>query len=194
MNVEPVTLSGSFVRLEPLSLAHVPALFEVARDPAMWQFTTTRMARVEDMRAYVEEALDARSRGEALPFATVAADTGAVLGSSRFANIVKPHRRAEIGWTWLTPSAQRTPANTEAKLLMLQHAFETWGCVRVEFKTDSRNARSRAALLRIGALEEGTLRQHMVMPDGVLRHSVYYSILDSEWPAVKARLVERLAR
>jgi RimJ/RimL family protein N-acetyltransferase len=144
------------------------------------------------MRAYVAEALDEQARGASLPFATVVRATGAVVGSTRFGNLAPAHRRAEIGWTWLAAPWQRTAANTEAKLLQLGHAFEAWGCERVEFKTDALNERSRAALARLGAVEEGTLRHHLVTERGRLRDSVYYSVLAAEWPAVRDRLRARL--
>jgi RimJ/RimL family protein N-acetyltransferase len=146
------------------------------------------------MRAYVEQALTEQKAGTALPFATVERATGRVIGSSRFGNYVEPHRRIEIGWTWISPPWQRTAVNTEAKLLMLTHAFETLNCRRVELKTSAVNARSRAAMLRIGAIEEGTLRQHMINPDGSSRDSVYFSILDGEWPTAKERLRGMLNR
>ena len=144
------------------------------------------------MGRYVETALRWQAEGTALPFATVERRVGTVVGSTRFGNIDRPNRRVEIGWTWLGPRWQRTACNTEAKYLMLRHAFETWGCLRVEFKTDALNERSRAALLRIGAREEGTLRKHMITTTGRVRDSVYFSILDDEWPAVKERLEARI--
>ncbi len=188
MIVEPVTLEGRYVRLEPLSLDHHAALSAVGLDPELWHWTTSTVRTPEDMRAYIEEALSGQAGGQALPFATVARESGQVIGSTRFGNIERVHRRVEIGWTWIAPPWQRTPINTEAKYLMLRHAFETWGCVRVELKTDSLNERSRQAILRIGAKEEGTLRNHMITETGRLRHTVYYSIIDAEWPHVKARL------
>jgi RimJ/RimL family protein N-acetyltransferase len=144
------------------------------------------------MRAYIETALEGQAAGIALPFATIARATGRAIGSTRFANIDRANRHVEIGWTWLGEKCQRTAANTEAKYLMLRHAFETWRCLRVEFKTDSLNERSRAALLRIGAKEEGIFRNHVITWTGRIRHSVYYSIVDSEWPAVKAHLQDKL--
>jgi RimJ/RimL family protein N-acetyltransferase len=194
MQVEPVALSGKYVRLEPLSEAHVPALWRAGQDHSLWALTMPQMTSLEEMRRYVNEALALQRNGDALPFATIAQDTGEVIGSTRFGNITPAHFRVEIGWTWITPARQRTGINTEAKLLMLTHAFETWRCLRVEFKTSARNARSRAALARIGAVEEGVLRQHMLMADGTRRDSVYFSIIDGEWPAVKARLQGYLAR
>jgi N-acetyltransferase len=194
MKVEPVTLEGNFVRLEPLSLAHFDALCEVGIDEELWRFTTTNISAPEHMRAYVEAALKEHAQGTALPFATVEKSSGRVVGSTRFANIDCVNHRAEIGWTWVASDRQRTPVNTEAKYLMLMHAFEVMGCLRVEFKTDSINLKSRAALLRIGAKEEGTFRNHMICDTGRIRHSVYFSIIDSEWPAVRASLEEKLAR
>ncbi len=192
MIVEPVTLEGRYVRLEPLSLDHHAALSTVGLDPELWRGTTSTVRTPEDMRAYIEEALSGQAGGQALPFATVARESGRVVGSTRFGNIERVHRRVEIGWTWIVPPWQRTAINTEAKYLMLRHAFETWGCVRVELKTDSLNERSRQAILRIGAKEEGTLRNHMITDTGRLRHTVYYSIIDEEWPAVKAMLEGKL--
>jgi N-acetyltransferase len=186
----PITLSGRIVRLEPLLLDHVPALAEIALDPAIWRWTIARPASETDLREWAQTAINAAREGRELPFATIESATDRPIGSTRYLNFVPEHQRVEIGWTWLATSAQRSGANREAKLLMLAHAFETWGCRRVEFKTDSRNERSRAALLGIGATFEGIFRNHMVMPDGPMRHSAYYSVIDEEWPAVKARLEE----
>ena len=194
MNVSPVTLEGRHVRLEPMSPEHLGGLTEIGLDEELWRWTTTRIASPAEMRAYVEEALGEQARGAALPFVTVERGSGRVVGSSRFGNIDRANRKAEIGWTWVGGAWQRTPVNTEAKYLMLSHAFDVWGCVRVEFKTDALNERSRRAILRIGATEEGTLRNHMITHTGRLRHSVYFSVIDSEWPAVRARLGEKLSR
>jgi RimJ/RimL family protein N-acetyltransferase len=186
-------LEGAAVRLEPLGLHHLDGLCEVGLDPALWRFTVSRVLDRAAMERYVETALDERRAGTALPFATVWRETGQVIGSTRFGNASAANRRVEIGWTWLGRPWQRTRANTEAKYLMLRHAFDGWGCVRVEFKTSSLNERSRAAILRIGAREEGILRRHMVNDDGSLRDSVYFSIIDGEWPEVKRRLEGLLA-
>jgi len=194
MNIEPITLDGTFVRLEPLSMAHHAALCEVGLEPGIWRWTTTAVRTPGDMRAYLEAALRAQVEGAALPFATIEKSSGRVVGSTRFGNIDRPNRRAEIGWTWIGLAWQRTPVNTEAKYLMLRHAFEAWGCIRVELKTDALNQRSRAAILRIGAKQEGILRHHMIVHDGRLRDSVYFGILDAEWPEVKAMLEAKLAR
>jgi RimJ/RimL family protein N-acetyltransferase len=194
MQLAAITLEGQHVRLEPLKAHHVEPLLKAARDPKIWEFTTVVMSTAADIQKYVETALDWQNAGTAVPFVTMERGSHRVIGSTRFANIDRDHRRAEIGWTWLSPDYWRTPINTEAKYLMLRHAFEQWKCVRVELKTNAKNARSRAAILRIGAKEEGTLRHHMIQPDGSFRDSVYFSILDEEWPAVKRRLEERLAR
>lgn len=188
MNPAPVTLEGGVVRLEPLSLHHLDPLCAVGLDPSLWTHTTSRVASPAEMRRYVEAALAEQAAGTALPFATVLRESDVVVGSTRFGSIAPEHRRVEIGWTWIAPPWQRTAVNTEAKLLMLRHAFETWGCRRVELKTNARNARSRAAMLRIGAREEGTLRKHMINADGSARDSVYFSVVDDEWPAVRERL------
>ena len=193
LNIEPVTLQGKHVRLEPLSLDHLEQLCEVGLEPELWRWTASQVLTSVDMRAYVETALKWQAEGTALPFATISAQTGRVVGSTRFANIDKENRHLEIGCTWIAPQWQRTAINTEAKYLMLRHAFERLGCIRVEFKTDSLNEKSRRALLRIGAKEEGTFRNHMIVHDGRYRHSVYFSVIESEWPEVKARLEERLS-
>jgi N-acetyltransferase len=194
MNIEPVTLEGRHVRLEPLSLLHHEGLTEVGLDESIWRWNPTPVRSGDEMRAYIEEALALQARGLALPFATVERSSGRTVGSTRFANIDIVNRRVEIGWTWIAPPWQRTPVNTEAKYLMLSHAFERLGCMRVELKTDSLNERSRNAILRLGAKEEGTFRNHMVTSTGRIRHSVYFSIINTEWPEVKAGLEEKLAR
>jgi RimJ/RimL family protein N-acetyltransferase len=188
MIVEPCVLEGAYVRLEPLSPDHLDALTAVGLDPDLWQWTLARNRTPDDMRRYVETALAEQRVGQALPFATVDRRSGCVVGSTRFGTIERAHRRVEIGWTWIARPWQRTAVNTEAKYLMLRHAFEVWGCVRVELKTNAKNERSRRAILRIGATEEGTLRKHYINADGTTRDSVYFSITDDEWPAVKQRL------
>ncbi|MFL5537949.1 MAG: GNAT family N-acetyltransferase [Longimicrobiaceae bacterium] len=194
MPLEPVTLEGRHVRLVPLTLEHVPALWEAAGDPDIWRWTLNRPGSEADMRQYVEAALASRAAGRALPFATTEAATGRVIGSTRYHNWEPPHPRVEIGYTWIARPWQRTPVNTEAKYLMLRHAFETLGLARVELRTDALNARSRAAIARIGGVEEGILRRHMLTDSGRIRDTVYFSILDDEWPQVKLRLEEKLAR
>lgn len=192
--VEPVTLRGRHVVLEPLARDHVPGLADVGLEPAIWQWTLARPTSEADIGAWVDAALAGRAAGTEMPFATLDASSGRPIGSTRYMNIVLEHRRLEIGWTWLAPAWQRTGANREAKLLMLGHAFDTLGCRRVEFKTDSLNEPSRTALLGIGATFEGIFRNHMVMPGGRMRHSAWYSVIDEEWPGVRAGLERSLAR
>jgi len=194
MLIEPVTLEGSHVRLEPLTLEHHAGLCAVGLEEELWRWIPQPVRTPEEMRAYIETALAAQAAGTALPFATVEKAAGRAIGSTRYMAIDCTDRRVEIGSTWLGRTWQRTAANTEAKYLMLRHAFETWGCIRVELKTDSLNARSRAAILRLGAKEEGTFRNHMITASGRIRHTVYFSIIDAEWPAVKAALEQKLAR
>lgn len=192
--LQPVILEGRVVRLEPLALGHVPGLCLVGLDPELSRWTPRRVTNASEMRAYVEKALAGQAQGNALPFAVVHLPSGAVIGSTRYAAFSPEHRRIEIGWTWYSSAHQRTAVNTEAKYLLLMHAFETLGIERVELKTDALNEASRRAILRIGAKEEGVLRHHMVMPEGRLRDTVYYSILAAEWPTVKARLEGFLRR
>jgi len=189
MRIEPVTLEGTRVRLEPLSLErHRDGLLAVGLDPDLWRWTVVKVETADDLCRYLETALAEQAAGRALPFATLERAGGRIVGSTRFGAIALPHRRVEIGWTWIARPWQRTAINTEAKYLMLRHAFETWGCIRVELKTDAHNQASRRAMLRIGCREEGTFRKHMITERGPLRDTVYYSIVDDEWPAVKARL------
>lgn len=192
--IDPVTLEGRLVRLEPLTFEHVPGLAEVGLDPQIWRWTIARPGSEDDVRAWAAATIRARAAGAEFPFATVDVATGRPIGSTRYMNVVLEHRRLEIGWTWVAPPWQRTGANREAKLLMLEHAFGRLGCRRVEFKTDSNNVKSRDALLGIGASFEGIFRNHMVMPDGRMRHSAWYSVIDDEWPAVRAGLEAKLAR
>ena len=192
MDIRPVVLDGVCVRLEPLSLDHLPALIEIGLEPDLWRWTTQVVRTPEEMEEYVRGALAEQAAGRALPFATVEKASGRVAGSTRFAAIEPLHRRVEIGWTWLAPPWQRTVLNTEAKFLMLRHAFERWGCVRVEFKTDVLNMRSRQALLRIGAKEEGILRSHIITAIGRVRDTVYFSVTAPEWPAIRAALEAKL--
>ena len=190
--VAPVTLEGSIVRLEPLSLDHAEDLAEVGLDPAIWRWTLARPTDVDGIRAWIATALANREAGAEMAFATVDVTTGRPIGSSRFLSIVPEHRRLEIGWTWVAPAWQRRGANQEAKYLHLRHAFEDLGANRVEFKTDSRNEKANPALLSIGARFEGTFRNHMIMPEGPLRHSNYYAVVVEDWPGVKAMLEARI--
>ena len=186
-------LESRAVRLEPLLESHHRALCEVGLDPELWKWIPIRVSTDEEMRAYIRDALHAESLGTALPFATVDRASGKAVGSTRYMNIDNANRRVEIGGTWIAQPWQRSPMNTEAKYLMLRHAFEVLGCVRVELKTDALNQKSRSAIVRIGAREEGTLRKHVATWSGRWRDTVYFSILDSEWPRVKAELEGKLA-
>lgn len=186
--MEEVTLEGRFARLEPMRPDHHAGLTAAAVDAEIWKYMRDVIRTGEDMSAYMDAAFEAHRDGSAMPFVTVNVRTGEVVGSTRFAAYDPANHHVEIGWTWLSAAARRTAINTEAKLLMLSHAFETLGCVRVEFKTDALNERSRNAILRLGATEEGTFRKHLLLWSGRYRDSVYYSILDTEWPSVRARL------
>lgn len=190
--VAPVILEGRYVRLEPLSQTHQPGLAAVGLDEELWRWIPTQVRTPEEMTAYIATALDEQARGVSLPFALMEKSGGRAIGCTRYGNIDRTHHRVEIGWTWVAPAWQRTRVNTEAKYLLLRHAFETLGCIRVELKTDSLNEKSRAAILRIGAHEEGTFRNHMITASGRIRHTVYFSILDSEWPDVKSRLQSKM--
>jgi len=189
MNIQPVTLTGKYVRLEPISLAHVADLTPHAMDPGIWFFMPYGPIDTQErVRWWVEEMLRRQSAGNDLPFATIDLASGKAIGATRFMDIHRQDRNVEIGGSWLGVAHRRTAANTEAKYLQLTHAFETWGCIRVQIKTDVRNERSQRAIERLGAVKEGVIRKNMIMPDGYQRSSVYYSILDDEWPAIKARL------
>ncbi|WP_440767247.1 GNAT family N-acetyltransferase [Natronorubrum sp. DTA7] len=192
MDIDPVTLEAETIRLEPLSVDdHLTDLQTNGSQSVIFRWFGEDISDPEAMCDWVEAAVEDRTNGRALPFVTVSRETGEAIGSTRFGTIQPDHRSVEIGWTWLTPDHWQTAANTEAKYLMLEHAFEEWDCVRVEFKTDSRNRRSRAAIERLGATQEGIHRQHRHTHQG-LRDSVYFSILDTEWPVVKRRLREKL--
>ena len=192
MKIEPVTLQGRVVRLEPLALAHVPGLARVGLDPELWRWIPTQVADTAQMQAWVQTALDEQTAGTSLPFAIISQASGEAIGSTRYMNIVPAHRRLEIGSTWLSTAAQRSGANTEAKLLLLTHAFEALKAIRVELKTDALNSTSRAAIARIGGIEEGIFRRHVICASGRVRDTVYFSMLDNEWPAVKTRLFSML--
>jgi RimJ/RimL family protein N-acetyltransferase len=192
--VTPITLEGSVVRLEPLQREHTGTFWEVAENALddIFEWFPYRFKTREDFQLMVEKAFDEQKRGESVVFATIERGSGRVIGSTRFMNIDRVNRHVEIGFTWIVPAWHRTAVNTEAKYLMLRHAFEAWKCMRVELKTDALNQRSRNAILRLGAKEEGTLRRHLITWRGRVRDTVYFSILDSEWPVVKARLEARL--
>ena len=188
MKPEPCILEGRFVRLEPMTLEHIDRLWEIGSDVSLWTWTTNNIRTRNDMDRYVREAIGAKDKGLAMPFVTIKKPEGIIVGSTRFGNIDLRNRKAEIGWTWINAEWQRTAINTEAKLLMLTHAFEIWKWIRVEFKTDANNHGSRKAIRRLGALEEGTLRNHMITEGGRFRDSVYFSIIEDEWDEVKHRL------
>jgi len=194
IEIHPVTLEGKHIRLEPLSLHHLEALCAIGLDEDLWRWIPFPVRTREEMRAYIRKALDEQAAGVSLPFANIERASGRAAGCTRFGSIDVLNRRVEIGWTWVGREWQRSAVNTEAKYLMLRHAFETLGCMRVELKTDSLNERSRNAILRIGARQEGIFRNHMVTSSGRIRHTVYFSIIDEEWPAVKRSLEEKLAR
>ena len=192
--VEPIVLEGTYVRLEPLSINHVAGLTDVGLEAEIWRWMPEFPQTPGEMRALVEAAVADSANGSQLPFATIERESTRPVGSTRYLNIEPAHRRLEIGWTWISPRWQRSAINTEAKLLMMRHAFDTLGALRVEFKTDSLNERSRAALTGIGAVEEGTMRNHMVTYGGRRRHSTYFSVIEEEWPRVRQHLEARLAR
>jgi len=189
MKIESIILEGNYVRLEPLRIEHLEKLCEVCFEESIWRWTTVQVKTKSDMQRCLETALDEQRRGVSLPFVTIEKSSDKIVGSTRFGNIDRQNRRVEIGWTWINPNWQRTVINTEAKFLMLRHAFESWKCIRVELKTDALNEKSRNAILRLGAKEEGILRQHLITDSGRFRDSVYFSIIDTEWEKVKENLL-----
>lgn len=195
MEVNPVVLTGKYVRLEPMTEAHAEALAEIGVGQSFWDFMLYGdMTSLDDMRNWVLDILSRAEKGTDVPFVAIHLDSGRVTGATRYMNIMPKDRGLEIGGTWYGPDFQRTAVNTECKYLLLRHAFETLGCIRVQLKTDLRNERSQKAIERIGAVKEGILRNHMILPDGRYRHSVFYSILDAEWPDVKQKLEEMMQR
>lgn len=192
----PLSLEGTVVRLEPIRREHATLFWDVAQNDLedIFRWIPYSVRTPDDFHQLVDKALSEQQRGESVVFATVERSSGRAIGSTRFMNIDRTNRRVEIGSTWIAPAWQRTAVNTEAKYLMLRHAFEVWGCIRVELKTDALNQKSRNAILRIGATEEGTLRRHLLTWTGRVRDTVYFSMLDHEWPEVKARLESRMSR
>jgi N-acetyltransferase len=195
MDPRPLTLEGAHVRLEPLALAHAPALLEaIQADLSIWQWLTSEPpADLPAVQALIDSALEAQAAGKELPFAQVSRAEGRAVGSTRYLDIKRRDRGLEIGWTFLGRPWQRTAINTEAKYLLLRHAFESLGIARVQLKTDARNTQSQAAIARIGGVREGVLRRYQTTRGGGLRDTVMYSILADEWPAVKGRLEARLS-
>lgn len=195
MEVKPVVLTGKHVRLEPMTEEHTSALAEIGIGQPFWDFMLYgNINTVDDMRNWVRDILSRVEKGTDLPFVAIHFASGRVAGATRYLNIMPKDRGLEIGGTWYGTEFQRTIVNTECKYLLLRHAFETLGCIRVQLKTDLRNERSQKAIERIGAVKEGVLRNHMILPDGRIRHSVFYSIIDTEWSEVKKRLEEMLER
>jgi N-acetyltransferase len=193
MVVEPIVLEGRLVRLEPLRMDHLPALAEVALVPDIWRWTRTRVSSEADLRAWMNEALEQAALGKALPWVTRDKAGGKIIGSTRYMDIDARNRGLEIGGTWLAPAWQRSGINVEAKYLQLRHAFEMLGAIRVSFKTHHKNLQSQTAIAALGATQEGVFRNHMITPDGSFRHSVWYSIIQEEWPGIKAGLEARMA-
>jgi RimJ/RimL family protein N-acetyltransferase len=192
--IDPVTLAGEHVVLEPLALEHEAALVRAAADGELWKLWYTTVPAPGETRAYLEAALAMREDGRAMPFAVRDAASGEIVGSTRFLNIEAAHRRLEIGATWYAKRVQRTALNTESKLLLLGHAFETLEAIAVEFRTHFMNHASRAAIARLGAKQDGILRNHQLGRDGVVRDTVVFSIIENEWPAVRANLRFKLER
>jgi RimJ/RimL family protein N-acetyltransferase len=192
--LEPVSLNGSDARLEPLSIAHLEDLIDSVNDGALWNLWYTTIPRPDGMRAEIERRLRLRAEGSMMPFAVQDAHTGRAIGMTTYMHIDAIHRRLEIGSTWMRRSVQRTPINTQCKLLLLQHAFEALGCIAVEFRTHFLNQQSRRAIERLGAKLDGVLRQHQRASDGSLRDTCVYSVIASEWPSVKAHLHWQLAK
>ncbi|RQT16994.1 GNAT family N-acetyltransferase [Burkholderia contaminans] len=193
VSLEPPILTGERVELRPLDSSDRQALLDAAADGQLWNLKVTVVPGPETIDTYLDTALQGRATGTVMPFAIVDRASGRVIGSTRFWKIDRKNRKLEIGHTWLSESAQRTRANTEAKWLLLGYAFDVLHCVRVQFTTDELNEKSRAAILRLGAKQEGIVRHERIMPDGRKRNSVRFSIIDDEWPEVRARLLEKLA-
>jgi RimJ/RimL family protein N-acetyltransferase len=192
MNIEPIILEGEFVRLEPLSMKHFDDLAQVAFDEDLWKWTLGRVSNEEDLKKYIEEAASGTASGIYLALATIDKRSGKAVGATRFGSIAREYRRVEIGWTWIGRDFQRTVVNTEAKYLMLRHAFETWKALRVYLQTDALNERSQKAIARLGAKREGILRKDKITDQGRVRDSVIFSILDDEWAEVKNNLEAKM--
>lgn len=195
LRIEPVVLQGKLVRLEPLSMDHAGELYEASRDPELWTYKPVRQPRsLKETEQLIASVLHSQQAGACLPFAIISLERNCAIGETRYHNFTLQDRGVEIGWTWLTPSVQRTGVNTECKYLLLRNAFEAMGAIRVQLRTHHLNTNSQRAIERLGAIKEGVLRNHMLMPDGSYRHTIYYSIIESEWPAIKARLEKMMRR
>lgn len=195
MKIEETTLKGRLVNLEPLRIEHASELYEGSRDPGLWTYKPVKQpGSLAEMEQLIATVLQNQQAGGCLPFAIISLEQGRAVGETRYHSFTLRDRGLEIGWTWLAPSVQRTGVNTECKYLLLRHAFEAFGAIRVQFRTHHLNTNSQRAVERLGAVREGVLRNHLIMPDGSYRHSVYYSIIDSEWPSVKARLEKMMQR
>ncbi len=192
MELGPTVLEGRAVRLAPLRPEHAADLIAAASDPELWRWFPAALDTPEEMTRWIEAAVAAEAAGSEYPFAVIDRPTGRAIGSTRYLDVAPEHRGVEIGWTWYARGSWGSSVNPECKYLLLRHAFEEWGAIRVCLKTDSLNSRSRAAIARLGGVHEGDLRNHRIRTDGTYRHSSYYSILDSEWPACRLRLEERL--
>lgn len=193
MDTSPRTLTGAKISLVPLELSHVDGLCQIGLDPDLWLWVPTKVKSKDEMLKYVESALADQSKGLALPFAILELHTGKIVGTTRLGSINRRDNNAEIGWSWIAKPWQRSAVNTESKFLLLRHAFESWGCVRIEFTTDAQNEQSRAALNRIGASLEGILRKNRIMPEGRIRDTAVFSITDEDWPRIKELLIQKLA-
>lgn len=195
MKIEPITLQGRLVRLEPLRMDHVGELYEASRDPILWTYKPVKQPRsLTEMEQLIASVLQNQQAGGCLPFAIMSLERGCAVGETRYHSFMLQDYGVEIGWTWLAPFVQRTGVNTECKYLLLCHAFEAMGAIRVQLRTHLLNTKSQRAIERLGGVKEGVLRNHFIMPDGSYRHSVYYSIIQSEWPSVKARLEKMMQR
>jgi len=191
--LRPVQLEGQHVQLVPLSLDHKVGLQQAAKDGELWNLWFTSVPHPNDTEAYIEKALTQQQQDSAIPFAIIEKNTGTIIGSTRICNALSEHRRIEIGYTWYAKSFQRTAANTEAKLLLLTHAFETLNCIAVEFRTNWHNHKSRNAIARLGAKQDAVLRNHQILKDGTIRDTVIFSIIQNEWPSVKKSLEFKLS-
>lgn len=194
MKIENIELIGEKVMLRPMKKEDVQKLYNAGKDKQIWTYMLSDVQTIEQMEAVVKKALQGKKRGTEYPFVIIDRDSNKIVGSTRFLNIAVPHRTLEIGWTWLSPSVWRTKVNIECKYLLLQHCFETLKTIRVQLVTDSRNIRAQQAIERIGAKKEGVLHNHMIMPNNDLRHSVFYSIIQEEWPNVKENLQAMLQK